>query len=730
MQAVNHSSFLHAPLVWLKGPDRFAMTVVVKGTFDLVAGGVATIAAEPLYPTGDEPYPDDDDGVGCPRYESDFAYHKPRADVLVVGTCHPPRGREVRACPVTIAAGTLERTLMVLGERRWSHSLFGWRISEAVPFTHCEVRYENAYGGPGYPANPVGKGHESTTDSQGRSPGPLPNLEDPKQPVGTPLDGCPPAGFGPLRRTWPPRFPANGSYDAKWLKEVWPGVPADFDWGCFNAAPRAQQVDGYLRGDEELRFEGLHPDHLVYRSRLPGLRPRFFVDRGEAEAPVGLEEVELHLDTVWADLDNERLVLVWRGITPVADEELSDLRYLYVAQEELSAPRGLGDHQAALVRHLDGEVEEVEAQRLPPVEPEVTVEEVVAAAEAEIAAGLAMAGLSPAELPEGSEEARQEEAALLAEMGIDPSLPTPPTREEVAEKLARGEGLEGDDLRGIDLSGLPFAGAHLAGARLDRCRLTGVDLTGADLTGATLVEADVSGACFAQAILTAVDLTRCRGASATFDGANLDRVVAEEATFTGATFVEASAAGSEWPRANLEGATFSRAGLVAADLADCAVALCRFDGADLCDATLEGAHGEGVNLSAARIDGIRAANADLAGATLRGAVGQDPIFEGADLHGADCRDADFPGGDFTRASLAGADLHASDLRGARFLRADLAGARVVEANLFHGSLERANLSEADLSRSNLYGVELLGARLEHARLDGANLKQTKLEPQP
>ena len=52
--------------------------------------------------------------------------------------------------------------------------------------------------------------------------------------------------------------------------------------GHFNAAPREQQVKDYLKGDEWLAMENLHPEHAVYRCRLPGLR--LYRHQGQATA--------------------------------------------------------------------------------------------------------------------------------------------------------------------------------------------------------------------------------------------------------------------------------------------------------------------------------------------------------------------------------------------------------------------------------------------------------------
>ena len=82
MEVLNKTSF---PFVCIAGKVHFpqdSLTLVVKGTFDLVPGQMAVMVKEEeqIFPTGDEYYDEDMERSCC--YESDFAYFKPRADLL------------------------------------------------------------------------------------------------------------------------------------------------------------------------------------------------------------------------------------------------------------------------------------------------------------------------------------------------------------------------------------------------------------------------------------------------------------------------------------------------------------------------------------------------------------------------------------------------------------------------------------------------------------------------
>ena len=127
LNILNPLPFTFAPVPGRLGFPGHSLSLIVKGTFDLSSGGKASIAEKQIFPTGDEYYADDDEMAGGLRYESDFACFKPRADLLLVGKCHPPGRQPAQICPVTFRVGGKSRTLTVTGNRfaqrhdqRWS----------------------------------------------------------------------------------------------------------------------------------------------------------------------------------------------------------------------------------------------------------------------------------------------------------------------------------------------------------------------------------------------------------------------------------------------------------------------------------------------------------------------------------------------------------------------------------------------------------------------------------
>lgn len=77
-----------------------------------------------------------------------------------------------------------------------------------------------------------------------------------------------PVGFGPLQRSWRPRYRHAGTYDEVWQNNRAPLLPEDFDEAFWQAAPPGQEYPGAPRGGEPVRIEGMHPDG-PYEFRLP-----------------------------------------------------------------------------------------------------------------------------------------------------------------------------------------------------------------------------------------------------------------------------------------------------------------------------------------------------------------------------------------------------------------------------------------------------------------------------
>lgn len=548
------------------------------------------------------------------------------------------------------------------------------------------------------------------------------------------------SALGPVPPGAPERQRLTGRYDDLWLRERWPWFPTDFDWGYFNAAPRDQQIDGHLRGDEALTLHHLVPGQPLLRTRLPGLRMRCVVTLCAGEDQLRYRDVPMRLDTLWIDADAARLVLVWRGMTRILTPRMREVQRVVIVSEALSAePRPAADYlalesspapagfdetedDAALAQRSasldDGMAEVAKDLALHETELAEAQASLLALAETTIADAQRTSDARPTaalQVPDGAEGLSAADRAAMdrlnheaAEMERtaaaldDEQRAREWTRERVAAAAGSGVEMTDVDLRGLDLSGLDLSGRDLSGsvlhgACLAGCRLAGTRFVGADLSDVQLSQADLR-----DAVLDGADLS-----GAQFDGAQLKRVSIEGTRLAGLDLTGADLSGCRGRQANvagarLAGACFAGAMLASADFSDSVVDRANFAGAQLRSACFDGASARQACFDDADAGGLCADEAsDFRGSSFRHLRGERLSIEGARLDGCD----------FRGASLKGAQFDGASLHDALFDRADLADALFDDADL-----TRASLREARLLRTSLEGVELDGADAAGARL--------------
>lgn len=738
--------FVLVTMPWQVRPPRDSLTVIVKGSFALVADGPAAMLEESDWPTGDV-HLGDDPAAGL-LYPSDFAIWKAKADVVVKGHAHAPGGSSP-ASEVVFRFGHpgkgFSRRLAVFGDRRWG----ALAPSAPLPFSSMPLVHERAFGGPGFDENPVGRGYRGESGADGVAR--LPNLEDPTELVNAPSDKPSPVTLGPIAPTWRERWSRLGHYDSRWLKTRWPYFPEDFDWGYFQAAPRAQQLP-YLAGDEPFEVTGMHPQHPRLVGSLPGLRARCFTLKTE-EAGGAFEEVILRLDSAVLDMDALRLHLVWRGVIEVSDEDAPEIAMFYLTAEPLGRPLSVSAARAELAARLAPREEVTESPEAasgaandvvaePPSAEEQAALAASEAAFASLDAGLAAAAVDkpegplvvPPPNPEvlraamlGAGFAASEVDEIVAELG-EPSgrARRRNPRDEVVARLAAGEALDGLELDGANLSGLDLSGQSLIRASLRRANLQETQLRGANLSGALLAESDLTGANLEEAECSEADFTGAVITRARFDGAALSaadfsQVSGEQARFVGAKgegplFADAALGGARFERCVLSGADFTRAKL------DGAV----FTSAHLAAVLLYDVVGDKVSFEEASLKDARGDGARLGRAKFRKADASGSVWEKAQLDDGSFLAAKLVGASFVRASCQRVTFAGADLTEARLRRAKLAGASFFQANLLEAALDRADLRGADLRRANLHGAETWKADLTGADLDFALVTKTKL----
>ncbi len=354
MNVFNTTPYVFFPYDASLAPTLPALTLIVRGTFAFRTGAPATAkpAKEQKPPRGDEQHLDD---LGRSlAYSSDLVPMKPRGEVLVYGTCHTPDGYPKPSHEVSITVGPIQKTLKVTGPRVFVEDLMGrFTPGRTAPFTVMPVRWELAFGGLSFPANPLGRGMEPIPDESGKLIPYLPCIEYPDSHMTDPKDRPVPAGLGPIAPAWAPRSKQNGTRDQRWSMFRAPLPPKDFDPGFYNAAPRDQQLKtGHFRGDEPVVLTGLHKTQQKLSTALPGKRVRVFAVvetpiEGTDETQRVFSEIEMSLDTVHLDVDKAEMVLLWRGQVAVRTPEFAEVEACYVAEEDLlDAPLSIEEHHA------------------------------------------------------------------------------------------------------------------------------------------------------------------------------------------------------------------------------------------------------------------------------------------------------------------------------------------------------------------------------------------------
>jgi hypothetical protein len=285
MNLLNQTPFVATTALWEDLRGRPNLTVLVKCTF-AIRGREASLADTQLpIIIADEHY--GQDPLASVRLESDIVPFKPRADVVLVGQAYAPQLRPVRWLDVSLRVGELRKTIRVFGDRNWcfpSRLAFVPKISRPKPFVRMDIVYERAFGGvyegPGFycEENLVGTGYIRKKRRKSIHKKRLPNLEDPQHLIRWWRSKPKPAGFGFYGRGWAPRLKYAGTYDEKYQKERAPALPLDFSYDFYNGAHPDLQVEGYLRGDEEVELVNLSLESKLC-FRLPTLRPSVTVSR-------------------------------------------------------------------------------------------------------------------------------------------------------------------------------------------------------------------------------------------------------------------------------------------------------------------------------------------------------------------------------------------------------------------------------------------------------------------
>ena len=164
---------------------------------------------------------------------------------------------------------------------------------------------------PGYPTNHAGVGYHEYLEAEFVDGKRLPNTEETGRRITDPRGKYRPMAFGPIGRAWQPRPKYAGTYDQKWLDDVFPFLPADFKEDYYQAAPVDQQTDGPVAGTE-VELVNLTPKARTWFS-LPTIKiPIVFKGRDSK-----FTETQASLDTLVIEPDLDHFTVCWRSSLPL-----------------------------------------------------------------------------------------------------------------------------------------------------------------------------------------------------------------------------------------------------------------------------------------------------------------------------------------------------------------------------------------------------------------------------
>jgi hypothetical protein len=277
----------------------------------------------------------------------DMGMPKSNGEALIHGSFFGRGGAAVKAGRVSLKIADIEKELLVQGNRFWRKGL--GVPSAPEPFHELPIRYANAFGGEGFPLNPIGKGVAAIETEESKFH-PLPNIEYEEQAILSPKDRPTPASFSKLDILWELRYSKAGTYDEKYLEENLFGFPNDIDWTYFNDSMPDQWIHGYFKGDEFYEIKNMNPESPLLAGSLPGVCARFFILR-KNEGEGIFEEVETVLDTVWFFPTNRLGVLIHRGVAGILEDDADDIESIMAAHENLAdTPRPMEHYENEMAK--------------------------------------------------------------------------------------------------------------------------------------------------------------------------------------------------------------------------------------------------------------------------------------------------------------------------------------------------------------------------------------------
>lgn len=649
----------------------------------------------------------------------DMAIPKARAEFLATGYAYSHHQSDKTAVAARIEIEGLSKTLAVYGDRYWA----GDRATPPQPFEQMRLDWSRAWGGEGHEENPHGVGLHPVAVG-GYQLRPLPNIESMHERITSAGQQPEPAGFGALDLLWPRRFKRMGKkYDARWLKQDFPGFARDIDWRVFNAASPDQwwQERDALPPQARWRIWNMHPEWPLQEGTLPPWQARCFINRQRGDETL-FEEIALRATTVWFFPHLQQMILIWQGNTRINEDDAADVLQLMPALEGVGAARSTSHYRKVLSQRMDKERGALFAFREKDLVPEAAIGPWIDSEIEQSSSPMRDNMKNRANL------LREQHRARLEAQGdsVDDLLPAfeepeiPPLDELPAfidklEQQAEVQRLDAEERKREMEARFPEAAEDENAPRGPETMQRMQDMLHQNKDALSEKKLAQSQAALHQMYLMSVQsqppARRLKGDLAQIIRSRVQRTLEQGGDFSGMDLTGADLSGMD-----LRGANFSQALLECADLSHS-----RLDGACLREAMLARCELHHSSLRECDLEGASLAlaqccHSDFSGARFKETQLQQTLFD-------DCI--------FDDAVLDGLLLRETWLTRCRFLRARLDSCIFMELTLPAPDFSSARLHKTTFMKTTLEAASFSGASLEscswveshaeQARFDGATL---------
>lgn len=241
------------------------------------------------------------------KMPGDEIFYRGGVDVFVFGFARASGGKPAGRSSVSIRIGSgFSHSMAVYGDRVWKRSGEELVPGEPQPFSEIPLQLSAAYGGSDewdelpvpFPNNPIGKGYYISKESAEGSP--LPNIENPREPVRLWSDQPDPVGMGLAPSPFGPRMKETLEFDPE-TSEL-----TKLDPHFFNHSFPGMTAPKPISPGMEVVLEGA-TSGKPFAFNIPDIRLSAKVTLGDQ-----VIETDMPIDQIGLEPDLERIFITYR----------------------------------------------------------------------------------------------------------------------------------------------------------------------------------------------------------------------------------------------------------------------------------------------------------------------------------------------------------------------------------------------------------------------------------